>query len=80
MKRIKAVFLILVTTALIASGCSKESGKTENTIKLGFISPLTGDLAYIGENMKAAVEIAQAELNTSGGVTGKRIEIIFEDG
>ncbi|HEY4518535.1 MAG TPA: penicillin-binding protein activator [Candidatus Paceibacterota bacterium] len=48
-------------------------------IKLGFMGPLTGDLANMGANAKAAVEIAVEELNSSGGINGRNIEVIFED-
>lgn len=50
------------------------------TIKLGFIGPLSGDAAALGENMKVAVEIARDEVNAAGGVNGRKIEVIFEDG
>ncbi|MEO0084447.1 MAG: ABC transporter substrate-binding protein, partial [candidate division WOR-3 bacterium] len=42
--------------------------------------PLTGDAATIGENMKIAIEIARDEINREGGINGRPIEIIFEDG
>ena len=80
-KTLKAVFGALIFISL-ASGCSK-SGKEaggENTIRIGSVGPLTSDLAYIGENMKAAVELASDEINSAGGIKGKKIEIIYEDG
>jgi len=49
-------------------------------IKIGFIGPLTGDAANIGQNSKAAVEIAVEEVNASGGVNGRPLEVIYEDG
>ncbi|MBI2413495.1 MAG: ABC transporter substrate-binding protein [Deltaproteobacteria bacterium] len=80
-KTLKAVFGVLVVLTF-AAGCSK-SGKEageENTIRIGSVGPLTGDIAYIGENMKAAVELASDEINSSGGVKGKKIEVVYEDG
>lgn len=49
-------------------------------IKIGFIGPLTGDAANIGQNSKAAVEIAVEEVNASGGVNSRPLEVIYEDG
>ncbi|HEY4506214.1 MAG TPA: penicillin-binding protein activator [Candidatus Paceibacterota bacterium] len=49
-------------------------------IKIGFIGPLTGDLANIGANAKAAVEIAVNEVNAAGGIDGRSIEVVYEDG
>ncbi len=75
-------FFGLATAVLIAAlaitGCARKGGG--NTIKIGFIGPLTGDLAYAGVNMKQAVEIARDEINAKGGINGKKIEVIFEDG
>ena len=53
---------------------------TAEPIKIGFIGPLTGDGATIGENIKVALEIARDEINQEGGINGRQIEIIFEDG
>ena len=50
-----------------------------DTIKIGFVGPLTGDLANMGENAQAAVQIAVDEVNASGGVLGKKVEIVYED-
>lgn len=49
-------------------------------IKIGFIGPLTGDAANIGQNSRAAVEIAVKEINEAGGVSGRHLEVVYEDG
>ena len=75
------IFLVMSLAAVVA-GCSKtqEAGGKEERIKVGFIAPLTGDLAYIGENMLSAVEIARDEINRGNWAGGKKIELIVEDG
>lgn len=50
------------------------------SIKLGFIGPLTGDLAALGANALTAAEIAVDEVNEAGGVNGFQIELLVEDG
>lgn len=70
------VVVIIVWGAFALFGEKAEADK----IKLGFIGPLTGDAAKIGEQAKAAVEIAVEEINSEGGVNGKEIEVIYEDG
>jgi len=70
---------------LLGAGCKQnikvESEKTVNTepIKIGFIGPLTGEVASVGENIKKAVEFARDEINSNPGNT-RKVEIIFEDG
>ncbi|MCX6803069.1 MAG: ABC transporter substrate-binding protein [Candidatus Diapherotrites archaeon] len=49
-------------------------------ILLGAIQPLTGNAANFGENTKIAIQMAVDEINTQGGVEGRRLKIIFEDG
>lgn len=54
--------------------------KTENTpYNLGVIFPLTGDMATAGLPMQKAVKLAVDRLNAQAG-TGKKINVIFEDG
>lgn len=50
------------------------------TMKIGLIMPMTGDAAIYGENESRAAEIAADEINAAGGVNGKSIELIVEDG
>ncbi len=71
--------VVLILTALPAKGPGVPEADT-SPIKLGFIGPLTGDTSAIGQNAKAAVEIAVEEVNSGGGVGGRMIEVIYEDG
>ena len=49
-------------------------------ITIGFVGPLTGDAANIGTNAKSAVEVAVGEVNAAGGVNGRPLNVIYEDG
>jgi branched-chain amino acid transport system substrate-binding protein len=68
------LFLTIVINVLLIS-CFK---KTQD-IKIGVILPLTGSLSKYGEWSQTAMEIAKDEINTSGGIDGKKIELIIED-
>ncbi len=68
MKR-AAVFLAAAVAALALWGCSK---KPEG-IKIGLITPLSGDVKTFGESVRNAFEIAVAEANAAGGVAGMKI-------
>lgn len=54
--------------------------KETGAVKIGFVAPLTGDAAMLGENVKAAVQLAADEVNAKGGIKGRKVEVIFEDG
>jgi branched-chain amino acid transport system substrate-binding protein len=52
----------------------------QEPIKIGWIGPLTGDASSLGESARAAVALAVEEINTSGGVDDRMLEVIYEDG
>ncbi|MBI4154848.1 ABC transporter substrate-binding protein [Candidatus Woesearchaeota archaeon] len=67
--------LLLLSILIILTACgSKES------IKVGFIGPLTGGGALWGVGAKNMVEIAIDEINNNGGIGGKKLEVFYEDG
>ena len=72
------VVLVLIVGGFILYG-SRGGSATKEPIKIGFTGPLTGDLANIGQNAKAAVEIAVEEVNAAGGIKGRPLEVIYED-
>ncbi len=49
-------------------------------IKIGLIGPLSGDGAAWGVIEKNVMELAVDEVNTAGGINGRRIEVAYEDG
>jgi branched-chain amino acid transport system substrate-binding protein len=52
----------------------------QETITIGAIGPLTGSAASIGRNSEAAIELAVEEINAKGGINGKKLKIMVEDG
>lgn len=82
-KTVKIVVWLIVIVVVIAVGVSlskKGGSNPSGPVVLGFIGPLTGDAANIGQNSKAAVSIAVEEINAAGGIGGQNLEIIYEDG
>ena len=70
----------LVLSALVALTLSACGQTGDRTIKIGMIAPLTGDLASAGADISGAARMAVDELNATGGINGKMIELIVEDG
>lgn len=50
------------------------------TIKIGLIAPLTGDVAGLGADVRHGAEMAIEKINAAGGVNGKKLELVAEDG
>jgi branched-chain amino acid transport system substrate-binding protein len=51
----------------------------EGPLKVGVVLPLTGDLAKFGETEKNSFLMGLEEINQSGGVNGRPIELVIED-
>lgn len=80
----KLIIGIVVIVLVVLGGWwilkSNNSSVSGATYKVGFINPLTGDVSSIGTVVKASVELAVEEINKAGGVNGKPLEVIYEDG
>jgi len=62
------------------SAAQAETGVTDDTIKIGMYGPLTGNLSSWGYPvMNGAAMIYQA-VNEQGGIHGRKIELVQEDG
>lgn len=65
-----------------ASQAPAESGAPAaegDTIKIGGLAPLTGDVSQYGIAVNNAVLMAVEKLNANGGILGRQIEYICED-
>lgn len=49
-------------------------------IKIGFVGPLTGDAAAYGVPGQKIFDLAAEEINAAGGINGRMIEMVYEDG
>ena len=69
MKKTLSIILALVMVVALFAGCaSDEKTSGGNTLKLGFIGPLTGGAAVYGNAAKRGAEIAVKEINAKGGI------------
>ena len=57
-----------------------DSGAGGNTIKVGILHSLSGTMAISEKSVVDAERLAIEEINSAGGVLGKQIEPIVEDG
>lgn len=75
MKKILGV-LSAVILALTLASCSKAES---NSVKIGGIFPLSGQVAVYGVECKNGVDLAIEEINAAGGINGKPIVLVSED-
>lgn len=85
-KIMKRVITVLTGATLIlsATGCggskSSDSGSDSDTVKVGILHSLTGSMAISEKSVRDAEVMAIEEINASGGVLGKKIKYVEEDG
>lgn len=96
MKKQKLLRMVLavalsVTTTFGIAGCalkedqgsektSNESVSSDETIKVGILHSLSGTMAMSETSVRDAELLAIKEINAAGGVLGKQIEVVVEDG
>ena len=68
----------ILLTICLATGISIPAF-SQDTIKVGEFGSLTGDNASFGTSQNNGVQMAVQEINDSGGVLGKKIQLLVED-
>ncbi|MCD4536060.1 urea ABC transporter substrate-binding protein [Nocardioides sp. cx-169] len=87
--------LVAITTALAVTACGgsktgdagEDGGGIEScvdtsgdTVKLGFLNSLSGAMSISETTVSKSLTMAAEEINADGGILGKQIEIVQEDG
>ena len=71
------LFSAIAALSLLVSGCNQ----SQETIKIGWIDPLSGPFANVGENGLRSLELFVEQINERGGVLGgSKFEVIGLDG
>lgn len=73
------IAIILIVVAISKNNNSNQTKSNNETIKIGFIGPMSGDAASYGEIISRGAQIAAQDINSSGGINGKKIEIVIAD-
>ena len=75
---------VMLAAALGLAACdngpkSGDAGKGAETITIGVSGPLTGPNAAFGAQLKNGADQAAEDINEAGGITGKKIKLVFGD-
>ncbi|MGL1890657.1 MAG: ABC transporter substrate-binding protein [Spirochaetaceae bacterium] len=71
MKNYIIIFTLVLLTFLSCNG--------SKPVKVGYVGTLTGGRSELGIDARNAVELAIEQLNSSGGLNGKDVELIIKD-
>jgi len=81
MKKFAKGFYVLLATVFVfwSVGVQAEVGVTDDTIKIGVVSDLTGPTAIGGVGMADGIVSFFKDLNEKGGINGRKVKVIVED-
>ena len=73
--------LILVVSVLFFAASMAFAGgaKEENTVSIGAVLPLSGAVAFYGNESRDGALLAIEQINAAGGLLGKKLALIAED-
>ncbi|HEX9120462.1 MAG TPA: ABC transporter substrate-binding protein [Terriglobales bacterium] len=69
----------VLASLLLLIACSESSSNVSEPIKFGVITSLTGSNTAFGQAHKAGYTIAVNDINSTGGVNGRKIELVYYD-
>ncbi len=65
--------------ALALAGLAGSALAQTQPIRIGVVTPLSGTYAGIGQQVKWGLDLAARQINATGGVAGRPLELIYED-
>jgi branched-chain amino acid transport system substrate-binding protein len=75
---------VATVAAMVLAGCGSgggnvASGNASGDIKIGLSGALTGGDAILGSNQRQGVELAVDEINSAGGINGRKVSLVVQD-
>jgi ABC-type branched-subunit amino acid transport system substrate-binding protein len=64
---------------VLGDGRDLDPGLSDDSIRIGAALPMTGPIASIGEDIRSVIATYLAEVNSQGGIYGRRIELVIAD-
>jgi branched-chain amino acid transport system substrate-binding protein len=78
-KKIWIAAIVILVLAFIGWRVYQGSQQNSGSIKIGVASLMSGDWAALGENILNTADLAVDQINSMGGVNGRKLEIVSED-
>ena len=93
-KRLLSTVAVLMVAGLVSAGCGSRVGASGpggssagscvdtsgNSVKVGFLNSLSGTMAISEKTVHDSLLLAADQINSSGGVLGKQLTVVSEDG
>ena len=79
LSRFAATSLIGLASALAATAAAAEPGVTDTKVILGSVTPVSGPPSLLGKAHMLALRVWEQDLNSRGGINGRKLEIRQDD-
>src|SRR3978361_444008 len=88
----RPILVVLAAVSILAAACGSSGGGTTgsaadsgtcvdgDSVKLGFLNSTSGAMAISEQTVRDSLGLAAKEINAKGGIMGKQIKFIEEDG
>ena len=77
--RLESILLASIMAIVCLNLMTPVSVQAAETIKLGVAVPLSGDIASYGIPSARAAELVAKDVNSKGGILGRKVEVLAED-
>src|SRR3989338_999924 len=71
---------LLLLAPFLLTACAKQVTEEQEPIKIGVIRPLSGAASVYGDPAAKATVLAAEQINATGGINGRDVQLIVEDG
>lgn len=79
LRRLAALSLLILCLPALACRQAEKKDNEQKSILIGIVTSLTGSEARFGQTQEYGYRMALEEINSSGGVLGKPLELIYQD-
>ncbi|HET6668655.1 MAG TPA: ABC transporter substrate-binding protein [Pyrinomonadaceae bacterium] len=75
----RSLISLTIIASLLAAVACQPSGGGSDKVRIGVFMSLTGDTANFGISSTNGIKLAADEVNATGGINGKQIELLVQD-
>lgn len=77
-KKLVSLAIGIAMVGTVFTGCQTKKADS-NEIQIGAVLPISGDIAALGQSSKNSLQLLEEQVNSKGGVLGKKVKFLIED-
>jgi branched-chain amino acid transport system substrate-binding protein len=77
-KKLVSLAICIAMVGTVFTGCQTKKADSSE-IQIGAVLPISGDIAALGQSSKNSLQLLEEQVNSKGGVLGKKVKFLIED-